>query len=480
MALKYTIADLLRLSGNPTITMGQDTTTKKTVSSPCYQCPTCKLNTFKSGKALREHQKVLHSQPCTRCNKNFSSAEGLAAHPPVQSTVPKPPPTPTTLPCPRCTKNFSSSHSLADHMRDKNHTKQTVKTTKQPTIVAAQDINQTATLPAPQSQSPTPDPHPANPAPNRPSSDAEEGETPIRPYNPHIPQLTESKIAPSKKYPIHNQSTTLHPLEQTLLFKYLLSKRHPIPHLKHQGYDIPDESNTTQTKPSTCLYSGTPHSTHAYPSPPPKHPQCNIRRALVLNTRAKKQDTTEVMENISVIDFLTGEILFTGSSEETPRTGDVDVDVSDNGKKWARDVLAEYMDDQTILIGHCLQADLNGLGVELGMVADRVVDIAILVGEAIYGSTLVARPGMKGWGLGGLARSMLGWDMEGMEGEGCLGPALVIREVLIWCLAEPGCLREWAEGVRVEGKGKGKEAKDLEVEGEFEDFDYVCRDDLVD
>ncbi|KAJ5372696.1 Exonuclease RNase T/DNA polymerase III [Penicillium concentricum] len=245
--------------------------------------------------------------------------------------------------------------------------------------------------------------------------------------------------------------TNLDPLEQTLLHKYVLGRCHPVQRLRHQGYHIPQNTDTT-----TCLNKGEPHQTHNF--------ACGSMRlkAIVINCETiNTTKSTAELAFIVAIDFLTGEVLInsyvaptaTVTNWMTPVSGitqeKMDAAVFE-GKAFrsnrdARNALNGFLDRDTVLIGHALHHDLRTLGLSHG----RIVDTALVTAEAVFPNFSSKSVLPRIWQLGQLAREMLDLQIQKRgEGRSSLENALAIREVLIWCLRSPECLRAWAEKTR--------------------------------
>lgn len=110
-----------------------------------------------------------------------------------------------------------------------------------------------------------------------------------------------------------------------------------------------------------------------------------------------------------------------------------------DGWEEARALLWEYIDEETILIGHALNNDLN----VLGMIHTRIVDSAILTKAA------VATDCDYSWGLKKLCEQFLKKDIQtGSHGHDCLEDTFAAREVLLWCLRNSDRLELWAVAER--------------------------------
>ena len=110
------------------------------------------------------------------------------------------------------------------------------------------------------------------------------------------------------------------------------------------------------------------------------------------------------------------------------------------GWKEARAELWKLIDQNTILVGHALQHDLD----VLRMVHTRVVDSAILARNAIGMSN-------SQWGLQRLCQELLNVEIRRNDGavHDCLEDVLATREVVLWCTQNKPKLEAWAEAKKV-------------------------------
>jgi DNA polymerase III epsilon subunit-like protein len=105
------------------------------------------------------------------------------------------------------------------------------------------------------------------------------------------------------------------------------------------------------------------------------------------------------------------------------------------GWRAAREELWKLIDQNTILVGHALQHDLD----VLRLVHTRVVDSAILARNAV---------GMynRQWGLQRLCKELLGFEIRRNNGgvHDCLEDVLATREVVLLCTQNEQELEAWA------------------------------------
>lgn len=249
--------------------------------------------------------------------------------------------------------------------------------------------------------------------------------------------------------------TDLEPLEQTLIIRYLLAKCHSPQRLYSQGYNTPRTINT-----KACVNQGEPHQHHI--DPHPTNPNSTHRKAIVLDCELIETTVcTSELAFITAIDFLTGEILInsyvtptapvtnwltpvSGITQEKMDTaiaeGNVFVSNAD-----ARGALRKFLNRDTVLIGHALQHGLR----TLRLIHGRIVDTSVITSEAVFPSVSSKTTLPRIWGLDTLAEELSGIKTQGGdEGHNSLEDALTTREILIWCLRGPECLKDWAEKTR--------------------------------
>src|SRR5579862_4331735 len=136
----------------------------------------------------------------------------------------------------------------------------------------------------------------------------------------------------------------------------------------------------------------------------------NAREAVTLDCEMAAVETGSEVVHLSVVDYLTGEVLIYSlvrtmervTDWRTPWSGVTRGAMADaisrgealDGLRGARAELFKYIDAETVLIGHGLHHDLN----ELKVLHPRVVDSAVLAQNAV---------GMaRQWGLKSLCTGM--------------------------------------------------------------------------
>ncbi|KGO36145.1 Exonuclease, RNase T/DNA polymerase III [Penicillium expansum] len=196
-------------------------------------------------------------------------------------------------------------------------------------------------------------------------------------------------------------------------------------------------------------------------SPMPKENTAR-RKVLALDCEmVGVEDGRKELAFLVVLDVLTGEVLINNfvnpinvvRNWHTRWSGitcsDMKAAVRENialrGWRAARASLFEYMDHDTILVGHALQNDLNALGV----LHSTVIDTAILTADAVYGP--LARPFRRTWSLKALAKDFLGHEIQaGKNGHSALEDTLATRDVLVFCTKNPLEFETWADKARSE------------------------------
>ena len=120
-----------------------------------------------------------------------------------------------------------------------------------------------------------------------------------------------------------------------------------------------------------------------------------------------------------------------------------------NGWKGARDALWEYIDADTILVGHALHHDLS----VLRTIHTRIVDSSILTNKAA--GPVCSRT----WSLKTLCKDFLGIDIQtgGRKGHDCLEDALATRQVVLWCMQNPREFKRWGNIMKEEERLKSEQ-----------------------
>ncbi|KAI9368582.1 hypothetical protein BJX61DRAFT_546402 [Aspergillus egyptiacus] len=216
------------------------------------------------------------------------------------------------------------------------------------------------------------------------------------------------------------------------------------------------------TLPSHSFRPANPKLSRMAHSPSPEA-NPDAREAVVLDCEMvgvlPPRGTHEISEvvRLSAVDFLTGETLVNTFVEPSPgqrviswrsKVSGVTASLLEKMKRqgrtvrgWeaARGLLWEFVNSETVLVGHSLNNDLD----VLGMVHTRVVDSAIVTRDA------VGRDCGRFWGLKRLAKDLLEREVQtDKSGHDCMEDAFAARELVLWCLRNPDRLMTWAEGER--------------------------------
>ncbi|KAK3346927.1 exonuclease, partial [Lasiosphaeria hispida] len=179
-------------------------------------------------------------------------------------------------------------------------------------------------------------------------------------------------------------------------------------------------------------------------------------------------DHRSELARLSAIDVITGETLidtyvkpeevvtdyrteFSGISRRTmceaERNGNLVY-----GWQAARDALLEFVDVDTILVGHALHNDLK----VLRLVHSKIVDSSVLTTEAAWKELRMRRR----WGLKRLAMEFVGRDIQEGRGHCSLEDARAAKDVVLACAADPLGMEYWVFG-------------ELQPEPKVGDEDYV-------
>jgi len=175
---------------------------------------------------------------------------------------------------------------------------------------------------------------------------------------------------------------------------------------------------------------------------PPPLPGLPKRWAVVLDCEMCGADfNRSELILLSVVDFFTAEVLinslvkpsvpvmswrtqYSGVSENMMREAVAAGNYID-GWQGARALLFQYIDKDTIIMGHSLHYDLD----QLRLIHQKVIDSSMLI------------PKLKSskHGVQGLSAELLRKQVQrgGRYGHDCLEDTLATRELIIWCLRNP-------------------------------------------
>lgn len=165
-----------------------------------------------------------------------------------------------------------------------------------------------------------------------------------------------------------------------------------------------------------------------------------------------------VIAYLAAVDFLTGEVLvdsyvdpqrkifnwctrYSGITFRAMKKAKANGDAL-RGWMGARRALWDYIDSDTVLIGHDIKNDLNCLG----MIHSKIVDSTILTAEAVFRPRWETQRFRRTWSLKTLSRVFLDRSIQdGSKGHSALQDAVATKDIIIFCLEQPEYLKKWAE-----------------------------------
>ena len=255
-----------------------------------------------------------------------------------------------------------------------------------------------------------------------------------------------------------NYHVSLEPLEQSLIFRYLSARCHSETRLATRGFTfragLADIGRRPSKKPppKTGHFRQVPRSADGLPK----------RKAIVLDCEMVQVEAgRRELAYLSAIDFLTGEVLIDNYVQPKSRVVNWDSRFSGVtpsamnkavkkgtalfGWEGARSKLWEFMDSETVLIGHSLNNDLDVLGI----IHWNVVDSSIITSEAVFYTVHAGEPLNRTWSLKTLTNELVNYDIQvGKQGHSALEDAHATRDIVIWCLRYPEHLKVWADNAR--------------------------------
>ncbi|PYH46220.1 uncharacterized protein BP01DRAFT_391058 [Aspergillus saccharolyticus JOP 1030-1] len=458
-----------------------------------YSCPVCQKNTFKRIQDLRQHQQdVGHGILCKGCQRSFGSKESMQQHYADVHQAPR-----QRLPCATCDEMFASTQALTEHQAAHikqqkpwgcstcnrqfasqnaliNHQASHRRTASQVTCTTCtKGFKDSAALsqhsvihekPKANVESAAVDTTGA--AVSGPTANAPEPLAAAVPDTRPVLQGLSNSIHPElaianvlTNHPYNNSRLALlGPSEQAVRYPQLQSHCHSTTRLVAQGFIMSTTANNHKDKPwrhSIPRYHFRPTPAPASPlSHATKHKAVVIDCEMVSVTRGQQH-----LASLAAVDFLTGKVLInryvypesgritnyrTRYSGITAAVMDAAIQSGTALRGWvaARRALWEYIDAETVLIGHALQNDLNALGI----IHPRVVDSQILTGEAIAAAGAAATASsLPLVALKTLTKELAGYDIQvGRKGHDALEDTYATRDVVVWCLRYPQALEEWA------------------------------------
>ncbi|KAG0160668.1 hypothetical protein PDIDSM_8198 [Penicillium digitatum] len=255
-----------------------------------------------------------------------------------------------------------------------------------------------------------------------------------------------------------NYHVILEPLEQNLIFRYLSARCHSDTRLITRGFTfragLADVSRRPSKKPppKTGHFRQVPRSSDSLPK----------RKAIVLDCEMVQVEAgRRELAFLSAIDFLTGEVLIDNYVQPKSRVVNWDSRFSGVtpgamnkavkkgtalfGWEGARSKLWEFMDSETVLIGHSLNNDLDVLGI----IHWNIVDSSIITSEAVFYTVHAGEPLNRTWSLKTLTNELVNYEIQvGKQGHSALEDAHATRDIVIWCLRYPEHLKVWADNAR--------------------------------
>lgn len=249
-----------------------------------------------------------------------------------------------------------------------------------------------------------------------------------------------------------NTYTLLPDTEQEAIYQALLAACHRIEVLDAEQYTL---EFPTERK----LHTNVPYS--AFRQTPPALGQPKRKVVAIDCEMVGLWKNTDCVALVCAVDVLTGETLLntyvdpvskvlawrSTVSGVTRQSMSEAIEQGQALRGWvaAREALWEFIDAETIIVGHALQNDLNVLGI----FHPRIVDTAILASQAVFPET----EGKKFPESYGLKRLLLSWlnmtIQTGKKGHDCWEDTLATRELAIWCARNPDVLKSWGSQMRV-------------------------------
>ncbi|CAI7589085.1 unnamed protein product [Penicillium pancosmium] len=240
--------------------------------------------------------------------------------------------------------------------------------------------------------------------------------------------------------------------QNEIILEYLNAKRHSQARLQAEGYFLGIFCMTKDQRAGKHALRDEDYLLSPRVTPTPR------RTAIVLDCEmVGVAGGRSAVVSLSAIDFFTGEVLINDIVNPTEKVVDWRARYSGvslarmrracasgealRGWKAARQRLWEFMNPNTILIGHSLDNDLDVLGI----LHHNIVDTAILTAEAVFLPVSHTTRMSRRWGLKPLVDEFLNRDIQVGKGHSALEDACATRDVLFWIKEEKRVAAEKAK-----------------------------------
>ncbi|KAJ5116101.1 hypothetical protein N7456_000449 [Penicillium angulare] len=426
-------------------------------SATSFSCPQCKKANFVSFGALRNHFTAKeHPFRCGTCTRDFKTVEGVLQHFQKHST------SAPSAPSGSSAKSVPSAQPIRTKASKGTQTDQPNKVKTDIALKIEQDLQVIQTIQAAQGSK------------TKKAAKAQvqkSGNVPVPPTkmeaiktkpkpNPRPkenPTLKDVEVLPADVGPCETNPVVLGSPEQDTLYRRLVDKCHGGSRLYAHGFTVPWNIKSTKKQKS----KGSVGLQDFIELPDASEDTGTKKHAIVIDCEmVEVAGGRREVAFLTALDFLTGDILinhyiqprskvtawnsrYSGVTSQAlnraMRTG--------KGLHWdeARERLCDLANNETVLIGHALNNDLDVLGI----MHLNVVDSCILTCEAVYPDWSFDKPVPRTWGLKNLTKELLGYDIQTSKlGHSALEDAYATREVVIWCITNPKELQEWAQKTR--------------------------------
>ncbi|KAJ5288754.1 hypothetical protein N7478_001784 [Penicillium angulare] len=418
-----------------------------------FSCPKCKKTNFVSFGALRDHFTAKeHPFRCGTCDRDFKTVEAVLQHfqrhtasVPSVASVPPVPSVPSVQPS--LTKASKGTQTDQPNKVKPGYASQIERDLQ--VIQAIQAAQGSKTKKAAKAQ--------AQKSGNIPPAKMEPIKT--KPTPRPKENAKDAEVLPADVGPCETNPVLLCPPEQETLYRRLIGKCHGGSRLYAHGFTVP--WNIKSTKKQNSKGSVSTQDFIELPDASEDIAPGTKKHAIVIDCEmVEVAGGRREVAFLTALDFLTGDILInhyvqprskvTGwnsrysgitsrALNQAMRTG--------KGLHWdeARARLCSLANNETVLIGHALNNDLDVLGI----IHLNIVDSCILTCEAVYPDWSFDKSLPRTWGLKSLTKELLGYDIQTSKlGHSALEDAYATREVVIWCITNPKELQEWARKTR--------------------------------